>query len=139
MRPCSVPIPVAAAQTARLQRLVPAGVFADDLVRQIGILFGDRRLRARNHLPGFDGFRGEIGDGLDGVVAGPVVDHRERPPRQGAAGKHLLFGRLVQCQDTENALTRKTRGGPEELGSGENLLRGQRGQRMRSGQATPGE
>ena len=44
---------------------------------------------------------GEVGDGLEGVIAGVIVDHREGAAWHGGLGEHLILGRLLQGEDAE--------------------------------------
>ena len=115
------------------QGLNPARVGADDLVRQVGVFTIDGRLRAGDLLPGIDSPGTEVGDGLDGVIAGMVVDHGEGAARHGGFGQHLFFGRLIQREDAELRVPGKSAGAPEDLRRLTNLGAGERGQRMRSG------
>ncbi len=115
------------------QGLRPARVGADDLVGQFGILAVDGRLRAGDLLPGIDRAGGEVGDGLECVVGGVIVDDGEGAARHAGLGQHLSLGRLIEGEDAEFPVGGKARRISQDARGGADLIGGERGKWKRSG------
>ena len=121
------------ANAAGVHGLRPTGVGADNLVGQIGIHGVDGGLGAGNVFPGIESAGGEIGDGLEGAVAGVIVDNGEGSAGHIGFGEHLRFGWLIERQNAELRAGGEFRRGTEDAGGGADLIGGERRERMRGG------